>query len=251
MDAVIIVVAFLASGLTLVSGFGLGTIMLPVFAAFFNLELAIALTAIVHILNNVFKFVLLRKKIDKNVLLLFGVPGILGAFLGAVLLNKLASVPHLEIGSWQLSPINTSIGLLMIFFASTELFPGILKLNFTPRFLIPGGLVSGFFGGLSGHQGALRSMFLIKANLAKEVYIATGVGIALLVDFTRIPVYFSATNFAAVNQAIPTLIGATLAAILGAYLSKRYIKKITLRSVHVLVGIMMIFVGLGLIFNWI
>ena len=46
-------------------------------------------------------------------------------------------------------------------------------------FLAAGGLLSGFLGGLSGHQGALRSAFLIKCGLSKEVFIASGVVIAL------------------------------------------------------------------------
>jgi acyl-CoA reductase-like NAD-dependent aldehyde dehydrogenase len=44
-----------------------------------------------------------------------------------------------------------------------------------PGYLPVGGLLSGFFGGLSGHQGALRSVFLLRAGLTKESFIATGV----------------------------------------------------------------------------
>lgn len=54
-EIIIAVVALLASALTFFSGFGLGTVLMPVFAAFFPVDLAIALTAIVHFLNNVFK----------------------------------------------------------------------------------------------------------------------------------------------------------------------------------------------------
>ncbi|MEO8167675.1 MAG: sulfite exporter TauE/SafE family protein, partial [bacterium] len=53
--AVVSIVALLASGLTLFSGFGLGTLLLPAFLLFFPTELAIAMTAIVHFLNNIFK----------------------------------------------------------------------------------------------------------------------------------------------------------------------------------------------------
>lgn len=49
---IVCIVALLGSGLTLFSGFGLGTILVPVFALFFPIDLAIALTAIVHFLNN-------------------------------------------------------------------------------------------------------------------------------------------------------------------------------------------------------
>jgi uncharacterized membrane protein YfcA len=52
---IIAVVACLASLLTLISGFGLGTILMPVFGLFFPLPVAVALTGIVHLLNNIFK----------------------------------------------------------------------------------------------------------------------------------------------------------------------------------------------------
>jgi uncharacterized membrane protein YfcA len=94
-------------------------------------------------------------------------------------------------------------------------------------------------------------MFLIKLGMAKEVYIATGVGIALLVDFTRIPVYLTKFDFATMQAEVPTIIAATLAAFLGAFLGKKLIPKITLRSVHILVGVLMIVMGLAMIFNMI
>ncbi|MDP3981751.1 MAG: sulfite exporter TauE/SafE family protein, partial [Chlamydiota bacterium] len=44
----ICIVALIASGLTLFLGFGLGTILTPVFAIFFPVPVAIGATAIVH-----------------------------------------------------------------------------------------------------------------------------------------------------------------------------------------------------------
>ncbi len=246
---IIVLVALLGSALTLISGFGLGTLLLPVFALFFPVEIAVAMTAVVHMLNNVFKFGLLYKHVDKTVLLYFGVPGILGAFLGAMALKQLVSLHQMYIGSFAFSPLKAGVGLLMVFFALTELFPKLLQFNFKKKFLVPGGAISGFFGGISGHQGALRSMFLIKAGMPKEVYIATGVAIALLVDFTRIPVYLSSFNTAALRAELLTIVLATLAAFLGAIIGKKLIPKITLRSVHIVVGVFMIGMGLAMIFN--
>jgi hypothetical protein len=45
---VIAATALIVSGLTLFSGFGLGTILMPAFALFFPLTVAIAATAVVH-----------------------------------------------------------------------------------------------------------------------------------------------------------------------------------------------------------
>ncbi|OGA86871.1 MAG: hypothetical protein A2Z90_01050 [Burkholderiales bacterium GWA2_64_37] len=50
--------------LTLFSGFGLGTVLVPVFALFFPVPLAIAATAAVHFANNIFKFGLMAKQAD-------------------------------------------------------------------------------------------------------------------------------------------------------------------------------------------
>ena len=79
---VICAVAFLASGLTFFSGFGLGTLLLPAFAAFFAVELAVALTAIVHFLNGVFKLFLVWRHIERSVVIRFGLPAIVGALAG-------------------------------------------------------------------------------------------------------------------------------------------------------------------------
>ena len=89
MEYVIIsVVAFFVAILTFFSGFGLGTILTPVFMIFFPVELAIALTGIVHLFNNIFKIFLVGKNADKKVLLKFGIPAVIAAFIGArVLLN--------------------------------------------------------------------------------------------------------------------------------------------------------------------
>ena len=54
--------ALAASMISLFSGFGLATLVMPVFAVFFPIPVAVASTAVVHVLNNLFKLVLLGKK---------------------------------------------------------------------------------------------------------------------------------------------------------------------------------------------
>ena len=83
--------ACFAAGLTMYSGFGLGTLMLPVFALFFPVELAVVATALVHGANNVFKVSLLGRHADREVVLKFGLPAIAAAVLGGVLLVGVAA----------------------------------------------------------------------------------------------------------------------------------------------------------------
>jgi uncharacterized membrane protein YfcA len=257
MEMIIIcIAAFLTAILTFFSGFGLGTIMLPVFTLFFPVDIAIALTGVVHFANNLFKMALVGKHADKTVLLRFGLPAILASFLGAWLLLKITILPSFFVygflgKTFEITPVKLIIALLLIFFSLFEILPSAQKIQFGRDKLIYGGLLSGFFGGLSGIQGAVRSAFLIKSGLNKEAYIATGVIIASMVDITRLSVY--ASRFAASNlhENMALLVAATVSAIAGAVLGKKLLKKVTMHSIQLLVAIMLILIsfalGLGLI----
>ncbi|MBH0191080.1 MAG: TSUP family transporter [Nitrospira sp.] len=249
---VVCVAALLASGLTLFSGFGLGTLLMPVVALFFPLEISIAMTAMVHLANNLFKIGLLGRKADRSVLLKFGLPAIAAAFAGAALLAYLGELKpvyeyHALGSARQVSALKLVIGVLIMSFVILELSPTFAKIALDRRWLSLGGLISGFFGGLSGHQGAFRSMFLIKAGLEKEVFVATGVMLAVMVDLSRIAVY--GADISAHGEAIASrlVIGASLSAFAGAYVGAKMLKKVTLRSVQLVVSALLIVVGGGLI----
>ncbi|MBK8340845.1 MAG: sulfite exporter TauE/SafE family protein [Flavobacteriales bacterium] len=164
--ALLLLAAFGASLLTFVSGFGLGTLLLPAFALFVPLPVAVTLTAVVHVLNNLFKFSLLRPHIHRPTVVRFGLPAIGGALLGAWLLVSLGKLEPLYYGvNYPVAPLKVTIALLMVVFALLELTPAMRNYRFPAQAQTLGGLVSGFFGGLSGHQGALRSMFLVHGGL--------------------------------------------------------------------------------------
>lgn len=249
MEFIIALVAFAASLLTLFSGFGLGTILTPVFGVFFPLHVAVALTGIVHLLNNFFKLSLLGKNASKEMVLRFGLPSVAGGFLGALGLAALSQTPVLY--SWEyggktmeVSLLKIAIAVLMIVFALMEIVPVLKGLKFANRFLTLGGLLSGFFGGLSGHQGALRSAFLVNCGLSKEVFIATGVAVACMVDLTRLPVYFTRFSSETLLAQWPLLLIATLSAFAGAYLGAKFLKKTTLGGIQKFTALMIISIAL-------
>lgn len=252
MDIFIVsVAAFLTAILTFFSGFGLGTIMTPVFIMFFPVDLAIALTGVVHFFNNLFKLVLVGKNARKPILIRFGVPAVLAAFAGAFLLINLTDLEPLfsyeAFGSTlTVYPLSFIVGLVLLFFAIIELLPFFDKLEFSQSKLPLGGLLSGFFGGLSGHQGALRSAFLIKAGLTKEAFIGTSVVIACFIDFTRLSVYATRFGQAGLVENLTLVVFATLSAILGAYLGNKLLKKITLKFLQRFVAAMLIVISLAM-----
>lgn len=248
---IIFLVAFIASGLTLFAGFGLGTILLPVFTLFFSIDLAIAMTAIVHLLNNIFKLILLGKYANLKVVARFGIPAILAAFLGAWVLLRVSTFPILasyEIAGheFRIMPVKLTVALLMIFFALFEIIPNLKKISLPHKFLPVGGLLSGFFGGLSGHQGALRSVFLLQCGLSKESFIGTGVAIACIIDVSRIFVYSSRFTAEFTQESVVLLIIAILAGFSGAFIGNKLLKKVTLYSVQTLVAVMLFGIAFGL-----
>lgn len=161
---IICIAALIGSGLTLFSGFGLGTLLVPVFGLFFPIEIAIILTAIVHFLNNVFKLVLLGKSANINVVLRFGIPAIVFAFLGAYILSLLTDTPALmnyQLGShrFEIKPIKLIIGIVLLFFSLFEVIPSLSNLQFDKKYLPIGGVLSGFFWWTFGKSRGFKGCF--------------------------------------------------------------------------------------------
>lgn len=248
---VVSLAAFVVAILTFFSGFGLGTILTPVFMIFFPTELSIALTGLVHFSNNLFKLALVGKKADKEVLIRFGIPAVIAALLGSwILLNIPNASPifsyQLYGKTYHLFPLKLLIASLLILFASIDLIPYFSKLQFDKNKLPIGGFLSGFFGGLSGMQGALRSAFLIKAGLSKEAFAGTTVVISSLVDITRLSIYSTQISVVGVTDNLPLILCSIFSAIIGAYIGNRLLKKVTLRFLQVVVAILLICISIGL-----
>ncbi|MEJ2069587.1 MAG: TSUP family transporter [Syntrophobacterales bacterium] len=243
--------AFFTAGLTFFSGFGLGTLLLPVFALFFPLEVAIGLTALVHLANNLFKLLLLGKYADIDIVLRFGLPALAAAFIGAAALLQLTHLAplasyHLWGRTFQMTLLKLVVALLMVLFAILEVHPALSRFTLSTRWLPVGGVLSGFFGGLSGHQGALRSAFLLKCGLTKEGFISTGVVIGCLVDVTRLAVYAGGFPTHLLRDNAGPLLAAMIAALGGSFLGRRLLPQITMRFVQFTVTALLILVALGL-----
>jgi uncharacterized protein len=257
MEIIIIsLIAFLVAILTFFSGFGLGTILTPVFMVFFPVDLAIALTGVVHFFNNIFKLFLVGRNADKQVLIRFGIPAVIAAFAGSWVLLNISDLEPLfsyeMFGrNFLVEPVKFIISILLIIFALMDLIPYFQNLQFGKEKLSLGGALSGFFGGLSGNQGALRSAFLIKAGLSKEAFIGTAVVVSTFVDFTRLSVY--ATRFVSTDLVdnIHLVLISTLSAIAGAFLGNKLLKKVTLKFLQMTIAIMLILISIALGAGWI
>ncbi len=224
--------AFGASLLTFFCGFGLGTLLLPVFACFMPLDRAVAATAVVHFVNGLFKWVLVGRFADRRVVLVFGIPAIVAAMVGAEVLSRLPDQGRLfewTLGTHTFGPTAARglVGLLlgvMVVLESGTAFDRIRTGG--TRTLVIGGLLSGFFGGVSGMQGALRSAFLSKQGLSKEAFVATGAVIAACVDVSRLGIYASDWRRHADDIRWVPVFVAVVGALIGARVGATYLRKV-------------------------
>jgi uncharacterized membrane protein YfcA len=237
---IIVVTPFLGALATFFTGFGLNTILVPVFMIYFDAPLAVLMAGIVHLCNNILKVALTARSINWNLFRNFGLPALLFAFIGAQLLNTVKDT----IGP-QLTPV---FGGIFILFALLELFNWKLPLQ-GPWAMRIGGILSGFFGGFSGHQGALRALFLSKLKMEPIVFVATTAFISLLVDLTRVSVYFSGSWF---SNYYPTyiMLYCVPSALAGTLIGRKYIQKVNHAKLSIIVGVALLAMGLTMVLGY-
>lgn len=239
--------AMAAALLTFFTGFGLGTLLMPVLAFFVPLPQAVALTAAVHLINNLGVGALLGRSADRQISLTFGLPAIVAALLGATCLIWLGEQPAWWHWSGHVvTPLRLAVGMVIFCLGALELGPWLKRWAFPRRWLPLGGALSGFLGGLSGHQGALRSAVLIRLGLQPRVYLATGVVIGIAVDIVRILAYSSGLRGLDWSAHQGLLLAGGAGALLGAVGGKALLAKVTLPGLRVTVGLGLLLFGAGL-----
>ncbi|MFP4082969.1 MAG: sulfite exporter TauE/SafE family protein [Candidatus Aminicenantes bacterium] len=173
-----LIASYLAAVGATVAGFGSSTLLIPVAVLFMDLKTAVFVVAVFHLFNNIFKIRIFWHKIEFRTFLLFGIPSILFAFGGAVLISALA------VG--VVKKVLASFLIVYSIYSLAKPKFGLKKSNLTA---VVGGGLSGLLAGLIGLGGAIRSAFLVAFNLPKEIYVATSAMIAVVIDLTRIPTY--------------------------------------------------------------
>jgi uncharacterized membrane protein YfcA len=226
-----ILAAFLSAAFTLMTGFGLGTILTPIFLIFYDVKIAILIVAVVHLSNNLLKISLFSRHISIDILKRFGALTLIGAFIGAFLQGKMDS-----------SAVKILLGVALIFLGFKEATGFGEKLRLPKKIDFIGGFLSGLLGGFVGNQGAIRSAYLLNYNIPKETFVATAAIIASVVDVTRIPVYIYNNKNALADNVI-LLIITTASAFAGTFLGKGLLERITPKTFRRYIAAAIIIIG--------
>lgn len=180
MEIFFFLAAFTSEVIGTIVGFGSSTVFLPLSLLFFDFKTALVLVALLHIFGNLGRISFFKSGLDKHILIIFGIPSVVMSLIGALLVSYISQ-----------DFLKGILGFFLIIYAGLSLWKEELRVGRSVFNSIVGGGLSGFLAGLIGTGGALRGAFLTAFSLPKEKYIATAAAIALAVDLTRIPVYFT------------------------------------------------------------
>ena len=180
--------------------------------------------------------VLFRKGINGKLILLFGLPGIIVAFLAARLPTLLPET--------QLKHL---LGIFLVGYVIFLLAKPKWRLSKTNLNAVLGGSLSGLGAALFGTGGAIRGAFLSAFNLDKGMYLFTSGAIGLLIDSSRLIGYHTGGINLTTYSSL-TLFFSVLIASFGAFLAKRFVTKIPQAKFRYLVTLALFGIGLRYIF---
>ena len=235
-NLIFIIVSFFVAVIATLAGFGSSTLMVPIAVIFMDIKTAVFIVACFHLFNNSFKIKIFWNKIDFKTFLLFGIPSIIFAFLGAMLISII--------------PVDMTkriLALFLVLFSAYSLAQPKFTVKETRFNAALGGGLSGLLAGLIGLGGAIRSSFLIAFNLPKEAYVATSAMIAFVIDITRIPTYLITKIVQDTSYYIllPFLL---VSAYAGVRIGKMLLEKINQETFRKIVLIAVLLAGLKLFF---
>jgi len=231
----ILLLTMVCSFIGTVSGFGISTTMIPILTMVLPLPQVLLFVGVVHWFNDVWRLVLFRAGLNWRLCVLFGIPGIMLSFVGASLLFLVDT-----------SILIRALGFFIAVYVAFLFRKPSFKIPALPLTAIMGGGLSGFFAGIFGMGGIVRTVFLTAFDLPKEVYLTTGAVIALIVDSTRL-VNYVVEEVRLEVWLLWTLFVAIFLSLVAARIAKVVVDKIPQEKFRLVVGLFLFLVALKLL----
>ena len=231
----VFLVAIVAGAIAALSGFGIGSLLTPLLAATMGMRAAVAAVSIPHLVATAARLWNLRQHVDRRVLIHFGICSAIGGLLGALLQSKARS------------PIlNVVFGLLLLFAGISGLRGWSEKMRFRHGTAWLAGALSGFFGGLVGNQGGIRSAALLSFQMQKVSLVATATATGIIIDLARMPVYIATQTQALVAAKVDIAL-ALIGCLIGTFWGIRLLKQIPAQRYKELLSALICVLGLYMI----
>jgi uncharacterized protein len=176
--------AFLAAvfggAVAAVAGFGIGSLLTPALATETGAKLAVAAVSIPHLIGTSIRFWRHRRAVQWPIVRSFGITSATGGIAGA-LLNTFSTSRALAL----------VFGSLLVLAGASQVTGYAKRWRLRGKLAWIGGAASGFFGGLVGNQGGIRTAAMLGFEVDKRQFVATTTAVALLIDIARVPVYLT------------------------------------------------------------
>ena len=226
------IVFFVASGISNVTGFGTGTISIPILLRFLPFNQTLLLVGIMQWFSGLLKMGGFFHHIRWRIALAFGLPALIATIAGSLLIFI---IPH--------QILYNLFGLFIFCYGVALIFAFIFYVKKTWYSTLIGGIFYGLSAGIFGMRGPIRSIFLTAFSLSKKEYIATSGAIGLLADISRFFVYLAGGVILS-----PILVKwlwlFILVTIIAAYGAQLFVKKLPQRKFEIIVGIFLVIIGL-------
>jgi uncharacterized protein len=229
--AALVVVAFAAGVVASVTGFGIGSLLTPLLASRWGTPLAVAAVSIPHLAATALRCWLLSASFDRRVLLRFGATSAAGGLLGALLQSRLGG-----------PQVTVAFGAVLALAGITGVTGLSQRLRFGRKTAWAAGALSGFFGGLVGNQGGIRSAALLGFDVDRQAFVATATAVGVIVDGARMPVYAFAYAGELAARWAP-IAAATAAAVAGTLLGARLLRGVPESAFRRLVSAFVLLLG--------
>src|SRR5947207_3678020 len=225
----------IAGAIAAVTGFGIGSLLTPVLALRTGTKIAVAAVAIPHFIGTAQRFWILRRHVDRRVLLGFGIASAIGGLAGALLHERVSG-----------RALAVAFGCLLLLASMSELTGWINHVRWGRLAGWVAGALSGLLGGLVGNQGGIRSASMLGFDVPKESFVATATAVGLFVDVARLPVYLILEGREVVRL-WPLLVLSTLCVVIGTLVGTRLLGRIDERVFRRAVAILLFVLGLHML----
>jgi uncharacterized membrane protein YfcA len=233
--ALVAVASLVAAVIASVTGFGIGSLLTPTLAISLGTKLAVAVVSIPHFVGTLQRFLLLRRYVDRRVVVRFGIASAAGGLVGALL--------HARATSHALAIV---FGALLLLAGLSELTGWMMRVRWSRGAAWVAGALSGALGGLVGNQGGIRSAAMLGFEVPRQSFVATATAIGLCVDVARVPVYL-ATQGKDIAGAWRPLVLAIVCVVIGTAAGARLLSHVPEWIFRRVVAVLLILLGVYMI----
>lgn len=231
---VIFLISFIAATISGAAGFGGALLMLPFLASVVGIKAAVPILTIGQIFGNASRVWFGRKDLKWKPIVYFLATAIPLTMLGSYWFNAING-----------DKIKMGIGILLLLIVVCRRL-NTKQMSMGNNGMLLGGGLTGFLSGIAGSAGPLGAAFFLGLNLTAVAYVASEAFTALIMHLVKTMVYNKYALIGLTELYYGLFIG--LAMILGSWVGKMIIGKLSKDKFIVLVECLLVVSGLQMIY---